>query len=325
MQHEFQLLSVIVPVYNVELYLPQCLDSIINQDYQNKEIILVDDGSTDQSGRICDDYASRYPYIKVIHKKNGGLSSARNVGLKTALAGGQASLSDGYISFIDSDDFILPGMYSSMIGELDSNDADMAVCSYQGVAYDNPQAHAVADVTSSVLTKENLYSRIFDVSLQVWNKIYKRNIIKDLTFEEGILYEDVEYSMKVFESINSAVFLPVDYYCYRLARPGSTVSSFKPSRVPAYRHVLELQKAVVEKYSANEYIPVSKLCSDFFIQQYYECRLLTNNRELLKRISNYYKHIVQYVPFSQLAIYSKLFYISPSCFYLLKKYRSNKK
>ena len=113
------LISVIVPVYNVAAWLPRCVDSVLTQTYQNLEILLIDDGSTDASGEICDAYAEKDPRIRVIHKKNGGLSSARNAGLD--VSNGQ------YIGFVDSDDWIEPEMYEKMLALMECNEAQL-VC-----------------------------------------------------------------------------------------------------------------------------------------------------------------------------------------------------
>lgn len=116
------LISIIVPVYNVEKYLNKCIDSIINQTYKNIEIILVDDGSTDNSGKICDEYLLRDSRIKVIHKNNGGLSSARNEGINIS--------SGEYIGFVDSDDWVEPNMYEEMYKKILYSNADIVDCGY---------------------------------------------------------------------------------------------------------------------------------------------------------------------------------------------------
>lgn len=113
-------LSIIVPVYKVEQYLNRCVDSILNQTYRNIEIVLVDDGSPDRSGEICDRYAKSDERVKVVHKKNGGVSSARNIGF--------SSSTGEYIGYVDSDDYIAPTMYEDMIDVLEKNDLDIVCC-----------------------------------------------------------------------------------------------------------------------------------------------------------------------------------------------------
>lgn len=116
-------ISVIVPVYNVSAYLPECLDSILSQDYEKLEVILIDDGSTDDSGAICDAYAQRDGRIRVIHQKNGGAAAAKNAGLRAATG--------EYLSFADSDDFLEPGAYAYMMSLLKENGADIVRCAFQ--------------------------------------------------------------------------------------------------------------------------------------------------------------------------------------------------
>ena len=117
-----ELISIIVPVYNVEAYIHQCIKSIIEQSYKNLEIILVDDGSKDKSGKICDDYARKDKRIKVIHKKNGGLSDSRNAGITVATG--------KYIAFVDSDDWIEKNMYEKMYNECEKFGADICICGF---------------------------------------------------------------------------------------------------------------------------------------------------------------------------------------------------
>ena len=121
----YPLISVIVPVYNIEHYIARCVQSIINQDYPNLEVILIDDGSTDLSGKICDDFLEKDTRVKVIHKINGGLSSARNTGLDVALG--------KYISFIDGDDWVQKDFYSTLLTKIRDNDADIISCNSNSV------------------------------------------------------------------------------------------------------------------------------------------------------------------------------------------------
>lgn len=122
------LISVIIPVYNVEMYLEQCLDSVLSQTYHNLEVILVDDGSADTSGTICDQYKEKDARVKVIHKKNGGLSSARNAGLELAKG--------DWIGFVDSDDYLAPEMYEALLAIARTADADIALTYFQCVDRD---------------------------------------------------------------------------------------------------------------------------------------------------------------------------------------------
>lgn len=209
------LVSVIVPVYNVETYLRQCLDSIIGQTYSQLEIILVDDGSTDSSGAICDEYARLDSRIHVIHKANGGLSSARNAGLDIALG--------EYISFVDSDDWLELEMYQELVSIMEErNHLDLVKFGY-------------IDTSKTPKSKDSLKLREYTslrgymkskVGVTVWNALYRHRAIRSLRFIEGMYCEDIYYSYKLFSHPNIR-FAHYDrrYYHYRTNRPGSIMAS----------------------------------------------------------------------------------------------------
>lgn len=208
-----KLISVIVPIYNVENYLVKCIESIINQTYSNLEIILVDDGSPDNCHIICNEYAKKDSRIKVIHKKNGGLSDARNAGLEIATG--------EYISFIDSDDWIYKDMYTDLIDLIKNHDADISSCSvykfYENdkfnLDYDkefNIKIYSNEDALRSLIREE-------EIKQTVWNKIYKRNIIDDIKFEIGKIHEDEYWTYQVIGNSKRVVHIdkPMYYYLQR--------------------------------------------------------------------------------------------------------------
>ena len=180
----YYLISVIVPIYKVEKYLHKCIDSILAQTYTNLEIILVDDGSPDNCGKICDEYAAKDSRIKVIHQPNGGLSAARNAGLDIATG--------DYIGFVDSDDYIAPDMYEKLYNALVKNDADMAICDYQ--RFGNELPYDEMSLTTEVITglqameKQNT---VINCSFVVaWSKLYKSFIFSNVRFPVGKINED---------------------------------------------------------------------------------------------------------------------------------------
>lgn len=188
-------ISVIVPVYNVAPYLKKCVDSIINQTFTDIEIILVDDGSTDESGTICDQYAQKDSRVKVIHKPNGGLSDARNSGLEVC--------SGEYIGFVDSDDWISPDMYETLIHFAVKEDLDVAMCGVLDIWPDRIEGTPpfksviltdVNDIISEILVNEH-----GGTCIPVWNRIYRSRIFKDLKFEKGRYYEDGYYLLRWIE------------------------------------------------------------------------------------------------------------------------------
>lgn len=209
-------LSIIVPVYNVQSYLNRCISSIVNQTYRNLEIILVDDGSTDNSGKLCDSYALHDNRIKVIHKTNGGLSSARNAGLSV--------VTGHYIGFVDSDDYIEPNMYELLLESMRGLHADI-VCAETFIERGNHKKYHPRFKENCVFTHEEALNILLDGSLDtaVWNKLYKASLFKNLTFIEGRIYEDVGFLYKVFDKANVVAYVNKPLYHY-IKRKGSIVS-----------------------------------------------------------------------------------------------------
>lgn len=201
------LISVIVPVYNVEKYLERCIDSILNQTYKNLEIILVDDGSTDKSPKICDKYLDRDRRVRVIHKENGGLSDARNTGIQIATG--------DFISFIDSDDYIDINMYDSMMKILQDNDGDIIECGVKHV-YNNKIIESNNIENKSFTSEEAIEELILERSLHqtVWNKIYKKNVIEGLLFEKDKINEDEFWTYKAFSKSNKILSINNKFYYY---------------------------------------------------------------------------------------------------------------
>lgn len=200
--------SIIVPVYNVEPYLDKCLKSLVNQTLNDKEIIVVNDGTTDNCQKIIDKYTKKYPYIKSYIKENGGLSSARNYGIK--LASGQ------YLAFVDSDDYVEKDMYKEMYELAMENDYDMVVCDLNYV-YPSKIIRASSNVKTST---EDIQKNMLNIYPAVWNKIYKRSLVSNIYFKEGIWFEDVEYLYRVLPKIKNIGVIHKPFYQY-LQREGS--------------------------------------------------------------------------------------------------------
>lgn len=222
------LVSVIVPIYNVEKYLSKCIDSITNQTLTNIEIILVNDGSTDNSGIIADEYAKNDNRIKVIHKENGGQGSARNIGIE--LASGE------YIGFVDSDDWIDLDMYDKLYNAAINNKASIAVCNRR-VLDDNYNIKTVVNIKEKIIedVKSNIVNYIVDDLLYkhtvvVYNKIYKSEIIKEnkIYFKEvrEVGSEDTLFNYQVLFYTSKIVAINNTYH-NQLAREGSTAREYK--------------------------------------------------------------------------------------------------
>jgi len=198
---------VIVPVYNVEKYLEKCLNSIVNQTYQNLEIILVDDGSPDGCGAICDKYAAQDQRIRVIHKENGGLSSARNAGLEIATG--------EYINFVDSDDWIEPDMYEYLLSGAQQAGADIVVCGMFEELPDRQHCHSWHDA-ETFNTEEGLEQLFLrkKYSHSAWAKLYRRTLFADVRFPDGRNFEDIATTYRVFEKAQIVRLLPKAKYHY---------------------------------------------------------------------------------------------------------------
>lgn len=200
--------SIIVPVYKVEKYLNRCVDSIINQTYKNIEIILVDDESPDNCGKMCEKYAKKDQRIKTYHKKNGGLSDARNYGLKYAKG--------EYIAYVDSDDYIEPKMIEILVNAIEKNNADIAMCGTKVVGDYSTYNNKWFD-NDLVLNKEEALKALLEnriITSHAWNKLYRKEIIKKYPWPKGRLYEDIRIMHNVFKSCQKIAICKEYLYDY---------------------------------------------------------------------------------------------------------------
>lgn len=220
------LISIIVPIYNVEKYLDKCIESIIEQTYNNLEIILVDDGSPDNCAEICDEYAEKDSRIVVIHKDNGGVSSARNTGLKVAKG--------SYIGFVDPDDYITDEMYERMLTTAKLCNADIVLCDY---AFFGENGDIYKDSIKGQGTGRSEYidqyqSQLLyfnEVSMRtslvvMWNKLFKKDIISDIIFPSGKIHEDEAVTFSLLYKAKKIIYLRENLYYY-LDRRGSIMDT----------------------------------------------------------------------------------------------------
>ena len=241
-------ISVIVSIFNVQDYVEKSIQSICSQTYQNLEILLVDDGSTDNSGNLCDKYAKGDTRIKVIHKKNSGLSGARNEGIKYATG--------EYIAFVDGDDWIDADMYEGMLRAIQTYDADIAICNYKEISRNGVQDSSDDKITvfegRELLKAFIEEDEIYQIQNAAWNKLYKRSLMGDLRFPEGKLFEDIVYTTKLLAGSKRAVYVNRAYYNYIFDRSDSIMNSKKVGRlltdqVPAYKEKGEFLLSIGEK------------------------------------------------------------------------------
>lgn len=215
------LVSIIIPVYNVEMYLDECFNSLIIQTYKNIEIIFVDDGSTDKSGKKLDEFQKSDTRVKVIHKENGGVSSAKNVGIKNAMG--------EYITFVDPDDYIMSDYIEYLLGLIVNNKADVAIS--KGI-YDNYNMKSEKkDTIVSFNSKEALIDILtFNMSVAVWNKIYTSNLIKNnniFFYEDIYMGEGFNFNVKCFSLSNKIMVGYHKVYFYRRDNNNSATTKFK--------------------------------------------------------------------------------------------------
>ena len=227
---ELPLISVVVPVYNVEQCLGECVESILSQTYPNIEVVLVDDGSTDGCPELCDRYAAEHGRVKAVHRENGGLSAARNTGVK-------ASRGD-YIGFIDSDDYISPVFFEALYRVIERSGARMAAmrCGVEFFDGDEPQLGRDAEAASEyeLLTEEQYQAEILyqkSWAGAVW-RLYDRDLAEKVYFPEGLYYEDDETAYRfAHECERVAVLKATDLYAYRQRATSIMRGAFNPKKM----------------------------------------------------------------------------------------------
>lgn len=217
---EGALISIIVAVYNIKEYLPRCIDSVLAQTYENLEVILVDDGSTDESGKICDGYAERDKRIQVIHKENGGLSDARNAGLDAAAG--------TYIGFVDGDDWIEPDMYRAMYEACEREGAQIAACRYKQITgagvIDASTGNSVSLSKTEAMEIYVCGDERYLIYNSVWSKLFLAELIRGMRFPVGKNSEDIMFTTRAFCKMERLVYLDTAYYNYVLDREGSIMN-----------------------------------------------------------------------------------------------------
>lgn len=254
----------IVPVYNVELYIERCINSLINQTYFDFEIILIDDGSTDNSPQICDNYMSEDQRIKVIHKKNGGLSDARNIGIKEAKG--------EYLIFVDSDDYIKNDTCERICKLIDYNGKVDVIVGEADEIHPNKvsyQKHTNLKENFIYTNKEyiKLSCQKKQFYMPAWINIYKRSFItkNELYFEKGLIHEDMEWSPRVFLAAQKIIYLKNPFYFY-IIRDGSITRS--TNMIKNKEHLLFILDKLYHLFSEINDIELKEVLNGFLIQQY---------------------------------------------------------
>lgn len=269
------LISIIVPVYNVESYLKRCVDSLLSQTIHNYEILLIDDGSTDESGYICDIYSKKYSFVKTFHKENGGLSDARNYGIDRA--------SGAYLTFVDSDDYVRNDYLEILYNLIIINKADISIGVWKEVyddgsektIYPNRKKIEITD-DNNVMLEKMLYQKLFDTSACA--KLYKKELFCKIKFPKGKLYEDLATIYKTFLLAKRISYTnePIYYYYKRIN--SITNSCFKEKDLD----LLEISETLLN--DINNYERKNNL--NGFLKKAAVTRYLSSNFSILLKVKN---------------------------------------
>lgn len=298
MNNQKVLISVIIPVYNVEKYLRKCINSILNQTYKNLEIILVDDGSPDKCGKICDEYREKDLRVHVIHKENGGLSDARNIGIKNATG--------KYIVFIDSDDWIHPNMIEILFYEIQKSNADISMCMFKYIYEDEMEKNIDTEYhinSVEILTSEEVLERYYSDSrvpyVVAWNKLYKRDLFQKICYPKGKIHEDEFTTYKLFYDAEKIIVVDAELYFYLQRCNSITGGSSKVKHwdiLDAYSESKDYYKVhkeskLLEMVRIKETQEIMNLYSNLYINRKDE-DFVSKKRYLKKRYAILFRYII---------------------------------
>lgn len=287
--------SIIVPIYNIEKYIEKCIKSLIVQSYSNLEILLVNDGSTDGSMLTCNCYQEKDNRIKIINKKNGGLSSARNAGLKVARG--------KYYVFIDGDDYVHPEFIERLLRGVNESGADIAACGIHIVNEKNDETSVLAtgakyalsnpfndEILQSIEVEKRYYkNRKYGFWYVVsWNKIYKAEIFDELKYDEGMIYEDEFLFHKLIRKSRNIKFIPDKLYYYVQRENGITSAKKSGER---FHFLTEIYDSRMECYKRENNIELQVLCSEKYLRQIVSKFYLLDDRQK-QEVKRKYKQII---------------------------------
>ena len=241
------LISVIVPIYKVESYLRQCVDSILNQTYTNLEVILVDDGSPDNCGAICDEYAAKDARVKVIHKPNGGLSDARNAGLKIATG--------DYYYFVDSDDMLPAYSIKTMYDLMHQHNGDMVIGGFERFYDETEEVFFSTEsdgLTTYIYSQKEAFKDFYIDGCQAWAVLYRRHVHEGIYFPKGEINEDEAVIFPLLERCQCVVVTNRVVYSYRCREESITTSSFSAKKLAWAKHCRDNLAFIQKKYPQLE-------------------------------------------------------------------------
>ena len=272
-------ISIIVPVYNVEKYLRKCVDSILNQTFKDFELILVDDGSIDTSGKICDEYNLKDNRIKVIHKENGGLSSARNAGLD--IAQGE------YIGFVDSDDWIELDMYEKLYKICKENDTDVGIVGINyGGASEKKKSKKIEIYSNKLILDDLVYNKGKEITWPAWNKLWLKKVIGESRFKEGRIYEDGLFLYSLSSKIKKVAKIDYEAYNYRMDNESITRSKISKKQVDFLYNTLDIYKFLPSPYKEEMFIRDLIRYTEYILLEMIKQKNI--NKDIIKEIKKFY-------------------------------------
>ena len=316
--HKSDLISIIIPIYKVEKYLAKCIESVLNQTYQNLEIILVDDGSPDNCPKICDEYAKKDNRIKVIHKKNGGISDARNIGIE---------MSTGkYLSLIYGDDYIDENMIEELYKDIIKTKADISMCSFYKV-YPQKIEKLKINLSSKIIiglekyhTLYNDYSGVIKVA---WNKLYNKNVFNKIRYPKGVIMEDAYVLTDILKTVDKISYIDKPLYYY-VQREDSIMHQFNLKRLDSLLHYeRKIQFCLDNKFNdilAQVKLQYIKALTNSIIPGLYSINEFNKAKELITKSKILAQEIQHENIFSNKdKIQIKLISISPTIYVKIKK------
>jgi len=282
------LISVIVPIYNVEPYLSRCVDSILDQTYTNLEIILVNDGSPDNCGKICNEYALADPRIKVIHKENGGLSDARNVALD--------EMNGEYVTFIDSDDFVEPNYVEILYNLARKYNVQLSISNFlhyyeeKGAEKANPQRIENSTLSSEKAVETMFYQDKFETS--AWGKLYKKELFgNDIRYPKGLLYEDLPTTYKLILRAKEIAYTNQHTYYYRIRNDSIQWAPFNQKKLDILK-VADIMTYDIMNNSTTLLKPLKCRLFSSYLNIYLQTNLDNESEHILWQRISYLKYSI---------------------------------
>ena len=269
------MITIIVPVYKVEAYLHRCVDSILNQTYTDFELLLVDDGSPDNCGEICDEYANEDSRVSVIHQENGGLSSARNTGISWFYEKNKGD----YITFVDSDDWLHPDYLKILMTGITENDVKISVCNYTRVTAEIPHEN-YHDISFELTSPEDFLINHSWQYNYAWGKLYHKSVFQDIRYPVGKIFEDTFTTYKALHKCEKIAYTDLQLYYYLRNEQGISRTPWKPTELV----IFDAMQEQMQFYKENGLQKAFEKEFELFVHHhaYQIVRIKENKRDLKK-------------------------------------------